>query len=160
MVSLFNSSECFFRVSTRMAHQRITQVSGSFSNQEYCSFIWVANEPLTTNLPPSSGLELVFTDVLICTHVPYMTHLQAWKRVAPFLWWFRCRLAGSGTERLRLGAGGSQQLIPRTRLWLGYHSRGRARRRAISSRCNGERDEGNGGKMSKTTSVHTRVSSV
>lgn len=49
MLSLFNSSECFFRVSTRMAHQRITQVSGSFSNQEYCSFMYLGSKWATNH---------------------------------------------------------------------------------------------------------------
>lgn len=89
----------------------------------------VASVLLTTNLTPFSGLELVFTDVLIWNKfVPYMTHLQAQKSLAPFHWWFTCKLAGNGIKRLRLGAEASKQLILKTRLWLTYSSRGRQTR--------------------------------
>lgn len=101
--------------------------------------IWVASVSLTTNLTPSSGLELVFTNVLIWNRlVPCMTRLQAPKFLAPFHWWFTCKLAGNGIKRLRLGAEASKQLILKSRLWVTYSSRGRPGRMAIFSRCSGE----------------------
>lgn len=100
-----------------MSCHRITQVSGSLSKGECLSFkYWIAGTLLTGKLPPFSGLELVFTDVLIWNKfVPYMAHLQAQNFLAPFLWWCICKLVGNGTKGLQQGAAAGTH----TQLWPG-----------------------------------------
>jgi len=141
MLSLFNSSECFFRLSTKNVTSQYNTSFWLLLKRRVLEVLctWVASVLLTTNLTPFLGLELVFTDVLIWNKfVPSMIQLQAQKFLAPIHWWVTCKLAGNGIKRLTLEAEASEQLTLQTRQQLTRTSPGGPGRMAIISGWSGE----------------------